>query len=197
MKKLAITAFAVAVSTSAFAVDLVLNNQVLTFNDPTFNRVDIWGDPDGAGLEVNYRTLNFYVTQTGTYDLEMAVRDTNTSADTFLLLYSPSFNPGDATLNFVAGSDDSNEDLMVLSGSYYFSSDGRSTINGINLDANTQYIAVMTTYDFSATIFDDVIYDLGIGNGQGDVIAGAPVPEPATMLILGGVALAAARRKRK
>jgi len=197
MKKLIITAIATTFTTAAFAGNLVYNNQVMTFNDPFFDRVDIFGDPDPTGLEVNYKSFDFYVTASGNYDIEMGIRNSNVSADTYLLIYSPSFNPGNPTMDFVAGSDDSNEDLTVLTvGSYYFSSEGRSTVNGLALTANVQYYAVATTYDFSATLFDDMTYDLGIGNGPGDVIAGAPVPEPATMIVMGGIALAAARRRR-
>jgi hypothetical protein len=198
MKKMLLAALAATMCSSAFATNLIYNNQVLTFNDPFFDRVDEFGSPDFNGLEVNYKAFDFYVTASGTYDVEMAIRDSNSSADTYLLLYTNSFDPLNPTVNFNSGSDDSNEDLNVLtSNTYYFSSEGRSTINSIALTANTQYIAVATTFDFSATLFDDITYDLGIGNGQGDVIAGAPVPEPATMLIMGGIALAAARRRRK
>ena len=127
MKKLLLIAVAMSTCVPAFAANLVYNNQVMTFNDPFFDRVDEFGDLDSNGLEVNYKAFDFYVTATGAYDIEMAIRDSNIAADTYLLIYSPSFDPADATLNFLAGSDDSNEELTVLTANtYYFSSEAVS-----------------------------------------------------------------------
>lgn len=162
-----------------------------------YNRVDETGVFDGNGDQVNYHLLSFYVTQSGTYDLEMAIRSSNQTADTYLFLYDGGLNPLDASENFLAGSDDSSDDLTVLSGDYHISNQGRSRIGQFDLLANHQYQTVMTSFDFSATFFQDMTYDLGIGNGQGDVIAGSPVPEPTTLLVLGSGAVASLLRKRR
>jgi hypothetical protein len=200
MKKTLITLTTLFCCSHAFAVDLIINDNVLTFDDPLFDRADESGALDPSGLQVNYHTLDFYVTQSGTYDVEMAIKSANTAADTYLFVYSPGLDPADATLNFLAGNDDSADALTVLSGAYQSGNQGRSTLHGLSLIGNTQYQAVFTTFDFSPTFFDEFSYDLGIGNGQGDVFEGqAPVPEPASLTVLGLAALTAlmSRRKRK
>lgn len=185
-----------AVCSQASAVNLVVTNQTLTFFDATYNRVDESGNLDPNGTEVNYHTLDFYVTQNGLYDLEMAVPTAQGHWDTYFFLYAPGLNPSDATQNFLAGKDDSTDALTILSGSYHSGNQGRSRLGQMSLIANTQYQVVMTSFDFASTFIDDVHYDIAIGNGPGDAIAGAPVPEPASLAVLGLGALAIARRRR-
>jgi hypothetical protein len=198
MKKILFILTALVCSSYIFASDLVITNNLLTESDPLFDRVDESGALDPAGMGVNYHTLSFYVTQSGAYDVEMGVLTSNDPADTFLLVYAPGLNPSDATQSFLAGNDDSADALNVLSGSYRSGSAGRSALHGLFLTANTQYQAVLTTWWFVDTFFDEVTYDVGIGNGQGDVIAGsAPVPEPATLTILGIATLGLLRARRK
>lgn len=197
MKRLLLIALTASAIPSAFAFDLVVNNRVMDIFDPMYDRVDEFGVLDPNGQQVNYHVLDFYVTQSGLYDLEMAVRSANEARDTYLFLYDTALDPNDATINFLAGNDDNSDDLSVLSGSYHTSFEGRSRINQFSLTANHQYQAVLTSYDFSATFFQEMTYDVGIGNGVGNVIQGSPVPEPASLLVLGAGAAALLRRRSR
>lgn len=195
MKRIALIALAAVATTNAFAANLVINNEVLAATDPTYQRA--FADGSGlssAGNGVHYRTYDFYVTVSGTYNAEMGVRTSNAAWDTFAFIYSPSLDSTNALLNFIAGDDDSSDPATVLTTETYFTgTSGFSQIVGVNLVAGQQY-------QFVATAFDPTelgIFDIGIGNGQGDVIAGSVVPEPASMIILGGAALAAISRRRK
>ena len=189
MKKFVLFAAFSALAAQSFAADLILLNEELTANDPTYQRAFA----DGSGLSssgngVHYKTYDFSVTATGAYTFEMAVRDSNTTWDTFMFVYSPALNSSNALLNYVAGNDDTTAALTLLTANTYFSgSAGRSRMV-VNLTAGQQY-------QFVATGFDPTevgLYDMAIGGGPGDV-----VPEPATMAILGVAALAAARRRKK
>lgn len=194
MKKLGIFVLAAISTSNALAANLIINNQVLSSTDPTYQRAFADGSGlSGAGNGVNYRTYDFYVTVSGTYDAEMGVRTGNTAWDTFAFIYSPSLTPSNALLNYVAGNDDTGVAMTVLTvESYFTGTSGRSRMVGVNLIAGQQYQFVATAFDPTQT----GIFDIGIGNGQGDVIAGA-VPEPATMTVLGLAALAAARRRKQ
>lgn len=100
---------------------------------PTFNRAltDCSG-LSGVGTDVGYQAQAFTVDVTGSYTLTM----TSFADDGYFLLYTPSFNPGSATTNCIAGSDDAvGDDPQITT----------------NLTAGTAYVLVSTTYDNGVT----------------------------------------------
>jgi hypothetical protein len=156
-----------------------------TTGGPTFNRPDIdYADypfqevPSGLSgdaTDVAYHALTFTVGVSGIYTFLTQSDDVN--YDTFVILYSGTFNPADALTNAVAASDDAvfpNTSGLVFS-----------------LVAGNSYTYVVTGYDndqfgaFSTTI-----------SGPGAIAA---VPEPASYGLMGlGVAgLAAFARRRR
>ena len=99
---------------AALAQGTVLVNQFseLTTNDPTFNRTNYTGtvpnqtcDSD-AGPGFFYKTYNF--TATGGLPLNIRVSGIEglTALDTFVEVYTPSFNPAAPLTNCVGANDD-------------------------------------------------------------------------------------------
>ena len=99
-------------------------------SDPTYNRA--FGTTcdalSGIGSNVYYETLNFSVTATGIYDIEVV---SFTGSDTTMALYAGSFNPANA-LGCVEYDDDG--------GSGFLSYISRS------LNEGTNYILVVSTF---------------------------------------------------
>ena len=182
MKKLMLAALALsAVLASPAAAVTVIGT---TVGGPTFNR-PLAGTPptglSGVGTAVSYVLTPFTVSATGNYSFLMTGL-TPANWDTFLGLYSTSFNSGSPLVNAIVYNDD-------------FPSIGLSGFSS-TLTAGTSYIALAT--GFANT--DAGRYSLEI-NGPGTItIGGIPaVPEPTTwaMIIAGfGIVGSALRRRR-
>jgi PEP-CTERM motif len=173
MKKLLLAALAIsaAFATPAAAVTFV---GATTLTDPTFNRplAGLTG-LSGVGTAVHYKATTFTVAASGSYSFLM----TGAGAwDTFLILYSPSFNPATGLVNALIANDD-------------FPSIGVSGFT-TSLLAGTSYVAITTGFGNS---------DVGEYTLEINQVGAGAVPEPSTwaMIIAGfGIVGAALRRRR-
>jgi hypothetical protein len=144
-----------------------------TAGGPTFNRpLEDGSGLSGIGTAVSYSTFEFSVSVAGEYTF----MTTAPSYDPFVLLYSPSFNPGSALGNFVAG----NDDLLGF------------TTSGVSATLSTGVNYVFVNTGFGNTDFGSFSTTIG---GPGSV---TPVPEPdvAAMLAVGLLMVSLARRRR-
>lgn len=137
----------------------------LTFNRPT----DAGDALSLIGTEVPHLSLSFTVSQSGSYNLSLNAVDPG-SYDTFMHLYSGSFNPSSPLDNFFAANDD------APGGSAF-----GSALTGVSLTAGNSYVFVLDGFgntDFGA-------FNASI-SGLGDISINS-VPEP-SVLSLGGFA---------
>jgi hypothetical protein len=189
MKKVLILAMTAA--TAASFAQTAFWSGTLDASDPTYNRTFEDGSGlSGVGSAVSYDVQPFWVTVSSDYTYESSFAN-----DGFIFVYT-AFNPGNALTGFVAGDDDYTGAFSLLGGSATGLDGskiggGQGTFPSMNLVANTQYYAIMST--FSNGSFGD--YRNAIGGGQGNVNLGM-VPEPASMIALGAGLLAIARRRR-
>jgi hypothetical protein len=143
-----------------------------TTGAPTFNRpFEDFSGLSGVGTAVRYNVFEFTVSVAGEYTF----LTTAPSYDPFVFLYSPSFNPANATANGIVG----NDDLLGLTTSGF----------AATLSTGTTYLVVNTGFgntDFGA-------FSTTIG-GPGVV---TQIPEPAAYLTmaLGLAALSLLRRR--
>jgi hypothetical protein len=142
---------------------------------PTFNRPEFDETLSTNATAVRYSVTRFTVGQSGVY----MVVQTTPGHDGYLVVYRDAFDPLHPLANFVGTGDNDVGEVSVL-------------VNQLN--AGTDYYFVSTGYqnaDFGA-------YTSFIA-GPGLVVF-SPVPEPATGLLVGGLALAAGgwlRRRRR
>jgi hypothetical protein len=171
-----------ALGVSAVRADeITLTGNTATGADGRFNRpVEGGGSLSAVGTNVPYIAYQFTVTASGSYNFLMTSQPP--TFDTFLILYSGSFNPASGLANFVIGSDD----LL-----------GSLTQSGFaaNLTAGTTYILVAAGFENS----DAGAFRIRI-NGPGAINL-TPIPEPATLTLLGlglaGVSAAIGRKRRR
>ncbi len=207
MRKLLIVSGATLLAAGAFAQTAYWSG-ALTANSPTFNRPTSTGGAGGRPGAA-YSVQGFTVTVSGTYTFESSSFSVNgaPTLDTFIFIYSGSFDPNNPTNNFLAANDDFNGTLSLLPGPYSgvgltstgTGSSGTQPSSQVmaSLTAGTQYYAVQSGW-----------YAANDTNGRGvgpywDAIGGGPgtvnlttVPEPASMAALGLGALALIRRRK-
>lgn len=148
----------------------------------TYNRTLSGSPPPGysaVGTAVQYNVLSFSVTAGGSYDFLLTGVDP-AGWDTFLTLYSGSFDPSAGLTNALIANDDF--PTIGLSGFSYA------------LDTGTSYFAVVSGFGND----DAGAWDLQI-TGPGTAILSGAIPEPATwgLMILGFGAVGGAMRARR
>ncbi|MEZ5164149.1 MAG: PEP-CTERM sorting domain-containing protein [Fimbriimonadaceae bacterium] len=198
MKRLALLAVVATLAAGAQAVNLFYSGD--TTGGSTWNRPLSMTGLSGVGTAVSYHVQEFHVTVSGNYEFEVFG---TTHPDTYIFLYQGAFDPNNQFVGLVGGDDDFSSSFTMLSdnggigGGFNSSKMGGGTGDfgdqGVAMTAGVSYFAVVTGFGNG----DAGEFNAAIGNGQGDVIAGA-VPEPTTMAIFGlGAAALAARKRRK
>jgi PEP-CTERM motif len=153
-----------------------------TTGGPTYNRTLSGAPPtnlSGVGTAVPYQTLGFTVDTTGTYVMQTTSANWS-SADTYLSLYSFSFDPSLPLLNIIAADDDAGTNALSL-------------INSV-LTTGVQYYLVVASFENS----EFGAFTGTIESASGTATLDNPtntVPVPSSVALLGLGALALLRRR--
>ncbi len=173
----------------------------LTTSDPRFNRPQsLTSLSVGDGTAAAYDVYTFVPTATGVYVAEMDSNGANglsNSLDTYLLVYSGTFNPATPLANLLNGDDDYTGAFSVLSGSSGSIYRGSRIASGdaSNYAPTGLVLTAGSTYSIVATSFSNAT--AGDGTGTYRIGVAQAVPEPATISALGlGIVAMLRRRKR-
>ena len=129
--------------------------------------------------EGNYSAENTSITSHSTYNYEGTRFNEFERADTYIYLYKDAFDPTQPSLNLLAQNDDGGQGLLF-----------KLTYN---LETNTTYYSVITTYNPDQQMAGDV----EISGPSGATIDSTIIPEPAAAaLLLSGSVLVLLTRKR-
>ena len=129
--------------------------------------------------EGNYSAENTSITSHSTYNYEGTRFNEFERADTYIYLYKDAFDPTQPSLNLLTQNDDGGQGLLF-----------KLTYN---LETNTTYYSVITTYNPDQQMAGDV----EISGPQGATIDSTIIPEPMVSgLILTGATVLILKRKR-
>lgn len=169
-----------AVAALAATTGMAMANVVVfngdTTGGPTYNRV-LSGSPptglSGVGTAVHYQVVPVYTDFTGSVNFEI----TSGGFDTFMSLYSGSFNSGNALADIVIADDDAGA--------------GSLSLFAASLTGGAQYYVVVTGFGNA----DFGTYQLQMSSTSSNITIGV-VPAPGAVAMLGLTGLVAGRRRR-
>ena len=129
--------------------------------------------------EGNYSAENTSITSHSTFNYEASGVDEFDRADTYIYLYKDSFDPTQPNLNLLTQNDDGGQGLLF-----------KLTYN---LETNTTYYSVITTYNPDQQIAGDV----EISGPSGATIDSTIIPEPAAigLILCAGVSILLGRKR--
>jgi len=132
--------------------------------------------------EGNYKAENTSITSHSTFNYEASGVDEFDRADTYIYLYKDAFDPTQPSLNLLAQNDDG-----------YSGGNGLQFSLTYNLETNTTYYSVITTYNPDQQIAGDV----EISGPSGATIDSTIIPEPAAigLILCAGVSILLGRKR--
>jgi uncharacterized protein (TIGR03382 family) len=175
MKKALVLAALVASAGSAMADVELFNGD--TTGGSTYNRVLTGNPPTGlsaVGTAVAYQVIPMFTDSSASVSFEIIAAAA--SYDTFMTLYTSSFNPLAALTNAVVADDDAGA--------------GSNSLFSANLTGGAQYYVVVSGFDNA----DFGTYTLQMSSTSTDITIGN-VPAPSALALLGVAGLAARRRR--
>lgn len=169
---LALAFFAFASTAQADSIHTITGD---TTGAAIFNRpVEDLSGLSAIGTDVSFNQFSFTVSAAGEYSFL-----TTAVFDSFVFIYSPSFDPGSSLTNALIG----NDDLL-----------GTTTSGFVTyLDADTPYVLVVTGYEG----FEYGQHSTTIGGPGTVTVTAVPEPETYALMVVGLGVVGLARRRAK